>query len=51
MATMSDIAREAGVEVRMLDPLEGLTDASAGSTYFEVMRSNLDVLTAGQECS
>ncbi|NLJ54738.1 MAG: zinc ABC transporter substrate-binding protein [Intrasporangiaceae bacterium] len=50
-ALAETIAREAGVEVRMLDPLEGLTDASAGSTYFEVMRSNLDVLTAGQECS
>ena len=50
-ALAETIAREAGVEVRMLDPLEGLTHASAGSTYFEVMRSNLDVLTAGQECS
>ena len=35
----------------MLDPLEGLTDASRGRDYFEVMRANLATLRAGQECS
>lgn len=50
-ALAETIAREADVEVRTLDPLEGLTDASAGTDYFEVMRSNLEVLTAGQECA
>lgn len=50
-ALAETIAREAGVEVATLDPLEGLTDASAGSDYFEVMRANLEVLTVGQECS
>ena len=50
-ALTETIAREAGVEVGMLDPLEGLTDASPGNDYFEVMRANLEVLTAGQECS
>ena len=45
------IAREAGVEVRVLDPIEGLTDASAGSDYFEIMRANLQTLREGQGCS
>lgn len=45
------IAREAGAEVRVLDPIEGLSDASAGSDYFEIMRSNLETLREGQGCS
>lgn len=45
------IANETGATVLKLDPLEGLTDASAGSDYLEVMRSNLDALTEGQHCS
>ena len=45
------IAREAGAEVRVLDPIEGLTDASAGSDYFEIMRANLETLREGQGCS
>jgi len=34
-----------------LDPLEGLTDKSRGTDYFEVMRSNLKALQAGQGCT
>ena len=34
-----------------LDPIEGLTDKSAGKDYFEVMRSNLKALQSGQGCS
>lgn len=45
------IAREAGAEVRVLDPIEGLTDASAGNDYFEIMRANLETLREGQGCS
>jgi zinc transport system substrate-binding protein len=45
------IAREAGAEVRVLDPIEGITDASAGSDYFEIMRTNLETLREGQGCS
>lgn len=45
------IAREARAEVRVLDPLEGISDASAGSDYFEIMRANLDTLREGQGCS
>lgn len=44
------IAREAGASVGVLDPIEGLTDASAGKNYLEVMRSNLATLVKGQGC-
>ena len=44
------IAKETGATVAVLDPIEGLTDASAGSNYLEVMRSNLATLKKGQGC-
>jgi len=45
------IARNTGATVATLDPVEGLTKASAGTDYLEVMRSNLAVVEAGQACS
>jgi zinc transport system substrate-binding protein len=45
------VAAEAGVRTAVLDPIEGLTDESAGEDYLEVMRSNLATLSAGQSCS
>lgn len=45
------LARESGARVAVLDPIEGLTDESAGDDYFEVMRANLSTLRAGQECT
>ena len=45
------VAREAGAGVAVLDPLEGLTEASRGRDYLEVMRANLATLRTGQECS
>lgn len=50
-ALTETIAREAGVEVRTLDPIEGVTDDSAGGDYFEIMRANLETLRVGQDCS
>lgn len=50
-ALTETVAREAGVEVRGLDPIEGVTEASAGSDYFEIMRANLQTLREGQGCS
>ncbi|WP_392545251.1 metal ABC transporter substrate-binding protein [Oryzobacter telluris] len=50
-ALAQTLARETGAEVAVLDPIEGLTDTSKGKDYLEVMRSNLAVLKAGQECS
>jgi zinc transport system substrate-binding protein len=44
------IGRETGAAVAVLDPIEGLTDASAGTNYLEVMRSNLATLKKGQGC-
>ena len=44
------LARETGARVAVLDPIEGLTDESAGEDYFEVMRANLATLRTGQEC-
>ncbi|MBM6403606.1 zinc ABC transporter substrate-binding protein [Phycicoccus sp. CSK15P-2] len=45
------LARETGARVEVLDPVEGITDTSAGSDYLEVMRSNLATLEKGQGCS
>lgn len=50
-ATADTIAQETGATVKVLDPIEGITDKSAGSNYFEIMRSNLATLESGQGCS
>jgi zinc transport system substrate-binding protein len=50
-AIAQTVANEAGAKMATLDPIEGLTDKSAGKDYFEVMRSNLRALQAGQGCS
>ena len=43
------LAEETGADTAVLDPLEGLTDASEGSDYLEVMRSNLAALRAAPD--
>jgi zinc transport system substrate-binding protein len=50
-AIAQTVANEAGAKMATLDPIEGLTDKSAGKDYFEVMGSNLKALQAGQGCS
>jgi zinc transport system substrate-binding protein len=50
-AIAQTVANEAGARMATLDPIEGLTDKSAGKDYFEVMRSNLRSLQAGQDCT
>jgi zinc transport system substrate-binding protein len=50
-AIAQTVAGEAGAKMATLDPIEGLTDKSAGKDYFEVMRSNLKELQAGQGCA
>lgn len=45
------IADETGTQVLVLDPIEGITDQSAGTDYLEIMRSNLEALRTGQDCS
>jgi zinc transport system substrate-binding protein len=46
------LAREAGVDTAVLDPIEGLSDAQleAGATYESVMRANLEALRAALGC-
>ncbi|HEX2504759.1 MAG TPA: zinc ABC transporter substrate-binding protein [Gaiellaceae bacterium] len=46
------VAREAGVEVATLNPLEGLTEQEleTGADYFSVMRENLAALREVLEC-
>jgi zinc transport system substrate-binding protein len=50
-AVAETVAAEAGVRTAVLDPVEGLTDDSAGDDYLEVMRANLATLQEGQSCS
>ena len=49
-AVAETIARETGARTAVLDPIEGLTDASAGADYLAVMRSNMATLQDGQPC-
>jgi len=49
-AVAETVAAEAGVRTAVLDPLEGLTDESAGDDYLAVMRENLATLQEGQSC-
>ena len=44
------VASATGASVATLDPIEGVTEASAGTDYFEIMRSNLATLRVGQGC-
>ncbi|MEO5632273.1 metal ABC transporter substrate-binding protein [Gaiella sp.] len=46
------VAREAGIETAVLNPLEGLTDdeIAAGEDYFSVMRANLAALRKALGC-
>lgn len=48
--TAQTVASQTGAKVAVLDPLEGLTDASKGTNYLEVMKSNLATLKQGQGC-
>ncbi len=47
------LAREAGVEIATLDPLEGLADADAeaGRSYVSIMEDNLAALVTALRCS
>jgi zinc transport system substrate-binding protein len=49
-AVSKTLARETGARTAVLDPIEGLDDASAGADYLAVMRANLATLRDGQVC-
>lgn len=50
-AIAKTVASETGASVAVLDPIEGITDASAAKDYLGLMRANLASLTKGQSCS
>jgi len=45
------IAGDLGLKTAVLDPIEGITAASAGTNYLEVMASNLTALKEANGCS
>ncbi|MGV3562886.1 MAG: metal ABC transporter substrate-binding protein [Nocardioides sp.] len=48
--TAETLARDAGVEADVLDPIEGLTDTTADEDYLSLMRANLEALRAANGC-
>ena len=48
--TAETLAQDAGVQADVLDPIEGLTDTTAGEDYLSLMRANLDALRAANGC-
>lgn len=50
-AVAETLADEAGVEVDVLDPIEGLTDATEDEDYLSLMRANLDALQRANGCT
>jgi zinc transport system substrate-binding protein len=44
------VAAETGARTAVLDPIEGITRASPGRDYLDVMRADLAALKAGQPC-
>ena len=49
--TARTLAEETGAQTATLDPIEGITEESAGDDYVEVMRANLETLVQGQSCA
>lgn len=49
-AVATSLARDLGLATAVLDPLEGLTEASPGSDYLQVMRANLAALRKANAC-
>jgi len=49
-AIAETLAAETGAKTAVLDPVEGLSEESEGSDYFEIMRANLVNVRAGQPC-
>ena len=49
-AIAETLAAETGAKTAVLDPVEGLSEESEGSDYFEIMRANLANVRAGQPC-
>ena len=48
--TADTLAHDVGVRSEVLDPIEGLSDRTAGETYLSIMRSNLQALEKANGC-
>lgn len=49
-ALADTLARDLHVKTAVLDPIEGLSRATAGQDYLSLMRSNLDELRSANQC-
>ena len=49
-AAADALAHDMGVRSEVLDPIEGLSDATAGQTYLTLMRRNLAALKEANGC-
>jgi zinc transport system substrate-binding protein len=49
--TADTLAHDLGIHTAVLDPIEGLTDATADQDYLSLMRRNLQALRTAGECS
>ena len=49
-ALADTLARDLDLETAVLDPIEGLSDATAGEDYVSLMRSNLEKLRSANRC-
>lgn len=50
-AVAESLASDVGVTTAVLDPIESLTDETAGEDYFTLMRANLDALKEANGCA
>jgi zinc transport system substrate-binding protein len=44
------LAKDLGLQTAVLDPIEGITNASGGSDYLTLMQANLEALRKANEC-
>lgn len=49
-AMAETLAKEVGLQTAVLDPVEGLSDATADEDYLSLMRANLEALRAANGC-
>ena len=49
-AVADALARDTGVQSKILDPIEGLSDETAHEDYLSLMRSNLQALREANDC-
>lgn len=50
-ALAETLAGDLGIETAVLDPIEGLTDETAGEDYLSLMEQNLDAIRTANSCS